>query len=375
MSPVHRRFAPTSLRVAVISTPFLSVPPPHYGGTELVVAELVDGLLERGADVTVFATGDSRGGFRRACEVRAVFASAAWPPDPFVELEHCAFALREIASDEAPFDLVHAHTPSFLPLARRLLPETPLVLTLHHGFDPSLTGLYQRHADVAFAAISARQLELMGPLERSAVIHHGLSPDRYRLGEVRADAVAFLGRLARVKAPHLAVDVARVAGLTLRIGGEPHAEDRDYFREEVSPRLRQPHVEYLGAVDHPRKLELLSTARALLFPIDWEEPFGLVAVEAMLCGCPVVAFPRGAVPELIEEGVTGFIARDPEHMAQLLVGPAHPERFDRGRCRARAATRFSARRMVDDYLELFERARSPEIAAHPLAAGDPEGAG
>jgi glycosyltransferase involved in cell wall biosynthesis len=374
MCPVFRRLACQRLRIAVVSTPFLSVPPPDYGGTELVVAELVDGLIERGAEVTVFATGDSRGGFRHACEVRAAFARAAWPPDPFVELEHCAYAVREILADDNSFDVVHAHTPSFVPLAGRLTPQTPLVLTLHHPFDPALTELYQRHAGVSFAAISARQLELMGPFERSAVIHHGLSPERYRLAPPRPDAVAFLGRLARVKGPHLAIDVAARAGLNLRIGGRPHGEDREYYRDEVAPRLEEPHVEYLGAVNHVRKLELLSTARALLFPIDWEEPFGLVALEAMLCGCPVVAFRRGAVPELVEEGVTGFIARDPEHMAELLRGPAHPERFDRAGCRARAAARFCARRMVDDYLELFERARAGDLGAN-LAAGEPDAAG
>jgi glycosyltransferase involved in cell wall biosynthesis len=336
-----------------------------------VIAELVDGLVDRGAEVTVFATGDSRGGYRHPCRVRALFPRGAWPPNPYLELEHCAFALRELLAQDDGFDVVHAHCPSLLPLAHHLALETPLVLTMHHALEPALAQLYRRHPKVEFAAISARQLELCGPLEHSAVIHHGLDPERYCLAKPRADTVAFLGRLSEVKAPHVAVDVARRAGLKLRIGGRAHDDDRAYYRREVGWRLEQAHVEYLGEVNHARKVELLSTSRALLFPVDWEEPFGLAALEAMLCGCPVVAFRRGAIPEIVDEGVTGFFARDPEQMAQILSGPAHPARFDRARCRAHAARRFEARRMVDAYLALFERARARERRP-ALAAGEPE---
>ena len=342
-----------ALRVAMVSTPFVPVPPLQYGGTELVVAELVDGLLARGAKVTLFATGDSWGGFSRQCEVRARFERAEWPPSSSMELEHCAFALQALLAMPNSFDVVHVHCASLLPFASML--DLPVVYTVHHQFSADLARLYQAHPEVTYVSISGRQLQLNGPFPRSAVIHHGIDPSRYRLGQPRRDTVAFLGRLANVKGPHTAIDVARRAGLKLRVGGRAHEEDRAYFQAEVAARLRQGHVEYLGEVSHEPKVDLLSTARALLFPIDWEEPFGLVAIEAMLSGCPVVAFGRGSVPEIIDEGVTGFVARDPEHMVELLHGPAAPERFDRQRCRERAIRRFSAQRMTDDYLALYER--------------------
>ncbi|HEY3446921.1 MAG TPA: glycosyltransferase family 4 protein [Myxococcales bacterium] len=345
---------PPALRVAMVSTPFVAVPPPRYGGTELVVAELVDGLLERGVQVTLFATGDSTGGYRSRCAVRSRFEHAAWPPSDALELEHCAYALQALIAKAGSFDLVHAHCASLLPFASML--GMPMVYTLHHHFRADLARLYQAHPEVTYVSISRRQLQLSGPFPRSAIIHHGIDPARYRLGTPRKDTVAFLGRLSQVKGPHIAVDVARRAGLKLRVGGRAHEQDRDYFRTEVSWRLRQDHVEYLGELSHEPKVALLSTARALLFPIDWEEPFGLVAIEAMLCGCPVVAFGRGAIPEIVEEGVTGFVARDPEHMAQLLHGPAAPERFDRQRCRERAEQRFSTERMTDDYLAAYRLA-------------------
>jgi len=338
----------------MLSTPFVAVPPRQYGGTALVVAELVDGLTERGAQVTLFATGDSRGGFRSRCAVKARFAQPAWPPSDALELEHCAHALRDLLAEAGSFDLVPAHCASLVPFAQML--DRPMVYTLHHHFRADLARLYQAHPEVTYVSISRRQLQLSGPFPRSAVIHHGIDPDRYRLGRPRADVVAFLGRLSQVKGPHTAVDVARLAGLKLRVGGRAHEEDRAYFTAEVAWRLRQDHVEYLGELAHEPKVALLSTARALLFPVDWEEPFGLVAIEALLCGCPVIAFGRGAVPEIVEEGVTGFVARDPEHMAELLHGPASVQRFDRVRCRERAAQRFSAERMIGDYLALYHRA-------------------
>lgn len=360
------------LRVAMVSTPFVSVPPVQYGGTELIVAELVDGLTERGVEVTLFATGDSRGGFKHRCPVRAWFQGPTWPPTFFKELEHCAFAARELLRDGG-FDLVHAHSPTMLPLVAML--PVPTVYTVHHPYSEEYCTLYQHIPAVTYVSISRRQEQLCGPFTRGEVIHHGLDPARYRLAPVRPDSVAFLGRLAEVKAPHVAIDAARRAGLRIRIGGQPHEEDAAYFAEQVRPRLSQRHVDYLGEVGHEAKVELLSTARALVFPIAWEEPFGLVVIEAMLCGCPVVAYARGAVPEIVDEGVTGFIARDEAQLASILVGPASPARFDRERCRAYASERFGAGRMVDDYLRLYEarlrEARLEHEHEHEPAAGPP----
>ncbi|MGI5862570.1 MAG: glycosyltransferase family 4 protein [Myxococcales bacterium] len=338
----------------MVSTPFVPVPPRQYGGTELVVAELIDGLVDRGVEVTLFAAGDSQGGYRRACPVRSWFKDSTWPPSVFKELEHTSFALGELLAGHGEHDLVHAHCPTFLPLSQHL--GLPVVYTLHHPYDAELCRLYAGFPRVTYVSISARQQQLCGPFARGAVVHHGIGPERYRLGRVCPDTVAFLGRLSRVKAPHRAIDVAAAAGLRIRVGGRPHEEDAGYFRAELQQRLGAPHVEYLGEIGHEPKVELLSTSRALLFPIEWEEPFGLVMIEAMLCGCPVIAYARGSAPEVIDEGITGFFARDEEHMVKLLEGPARPEVFDRKRCREHAVRRFSAARMVDDYLRVYRAA-------------------
>lgn len=354
------------LRVAMVSTPFVPVPPRQYGGTELVVAELIDGLVERGARVTLFAAGDSRGGYHRACPVRSWFKDSTWPPSVYKELEHSSFALGELLARQGEFELVHAHCATFLPLTLQL--DLPVIYTLHHPYDDELCRLYGDFQRITYVAISARQQQLCGPFARGAVIHHGVDPERYRLGQVRPDTVAFLGRLSRVKAPHRAIEIAAAAGLRLRIGGRAHEEDAEYFRAEVRPRLGGPLVEHLGEIGHEPKVELLSTSRALLFPIEWEEPFGLVMIEAMLCGCPVIAYARGAAPEVIDEGITGFLARDEKQMVELLEGPAHPDLFDRKRCRAHAAGRFSAARMVADYLRVYQAAHLQALAEREVEA-------
>lgn len=342
------------LRVAMVAPPFVKVPPDSYGGTELIIAELIDGLIERGADVTLYASGDSRGGFLDRCEVRSLYASARWPPSSRIEQEHVAFAATDIAHRRNEFDLVHSHVPSFVQMSRGL--QLPIVHSIHHDLQPTLCAAYQLHPEIEYVAISHRQRELCGPFPRSHVVHHGLDPSRFRCAASLRDdcGVAYISRLSRCKGPHLAIDVARAAGLRIQLGGLPHVpEDSAFFDDYVEWRLQSDHVIWYGEVDHMRKTAMLANSRALLFPIEWEEPFGLVIIEAMLSGCPVVAFGRGAAPELIEEGITGFIARDEHEMVEILRGPAHPARFDRERCRRRAICRFSSDRMVNDYLKVY----------------------
>lgn len=338
-----------ALRVAMVAPPFVPIPPVRYGGTELVVSELIDSLVESGVEVTLFASGDSSGGFRHAIPVHSVFPRSAWPPSPYIELVHVAACAEALGS----FELVHSHAPSLLPITRSM--AVPIVATMHHEQLDDLTALYLACPWVRFAAISERQRELC-LLPDATVIHHGLDASRYRLGSVDPHSLVFIGRLSREKGPHTAIDVARAVGMTIHVAGKPHPDDRDYHAHEFVPRLREPHVVYHREVDHEQKISLLSSARALLLPLAWEEPFGLVALEAMLCGCPVVAFDRGAMPELIEPGVTGFLARDKEAMADLVATACDPERFDRARCRESAARRFSPMRMAEGYLRLYRDA-------------------
>jgi glycosyltransferase involved in cell wall biosynthesis len=336
------------VRIAMISTPFVPVPPPRYGGTELIVAELVEGFLRAGHEVTLFATGDSQTG----AEIRALYQKAEWPPDPTVELDHAAWAVNQILSSDERFDVVHAHVAPALPFARYL--ECPLVYTLHHDRDEKLTRLYQ-HQRAHYVAISARQRELVPELDEVHVIHHGLSPLRHPFGRGRGGYALFLGRFAREKGVHLAIDAAEAARVPLFLGGQPHWRDSEYYQAEVAPRLAATsNAKVVGEVGGAVKTHLLGDATALLFPVCWEEPFGLVMIEAMLCGTPVLALARGSVSEVVEEGVTGFICRDQEQLTSRLRQIA-ADGFDRRRCRARALERWSSRRMVGDYLALYQQ--------------------
>jgi glycosyltransferase involved in cell wall biosynthesis len=338
------------MRIAIVSTPFVSVPPPRYGGTELIVSELVRGLAACGHEVTLFATGDSQP--PAGVTLRARFAAPVWPPDPYVELEHVAWSIEQLLADACPFDVVHAHTPSALAFGGVL--DAPLVYTVHHDDGPDyarLQALYRR-SRAQFVAISARQRELMPELADARVIHHGLDPACHPLGRGDGGYCAFLGRFAAEKGVHHALDAAALARLPIRLGGRPHWCDRDYFAEKLSARLAAPGVTHVGEVGGDDKRALLGGACALLFPIEWEEPFGLVMIEAMLMGTPVLAFGRGSVPEIVEDGVTGFICRDCDDLARKL---RWLDNFDRGACRRRALERWTTARMVRDHVAVYEQ--------------------
>jgi len=353
------------MRIALVSTPFVALPPRGYGGTELVVDVLGRTLAALRHDVTVFATGDSR-----APGLRALFRRAVWPPDPYAELLHARFAVREIAA--GGFDVVHAHVPAILAFVADL--RTPLVYTLHHEADPALARLYAASPGVVRVAISARQAELHEPAPH-AVVHHGLEPERYPDAGAGGDRAYFLGRLAWVKGPELAIAAARRAGLGIDVAGSRHpdAAPEGWDERVLVPALSSPHVRWSRSADLEAKRRAFARARALLFPIRWEEPFGLVLIEAALAGCPVIAFPRGAAPEIVEDGVTGFLVEGVGEMAAALRLAA---RLDRRAIQARARERFSARRMAEDYLRVYRGAiRAARRAPRPSAAAAGEGEG
>ena len=339
------------MRIALLSTCAVAVPPKAYGGTELITAELAKSLTRLGHDVTVYATGDSR----PAGALRFRFTRPVWPPNDLAELRHAAFAWNHIAMQQAthPFDVVHTHqAPS---LAFAAMHATATLLTLHHERNSSLLDFYRDFPDVHYIGISRRQAELVPEIRVEHVVHHGLDPDLYDEGDGAGGYCAFLGRLAEEKGVHLGIDAALAAGMPLKIGGKPHWKDKAYFEREVQSRLDSAgaRVESLGEVSHTPKVEMLRHARALLFPIGWEEPFGLVMIEAMLVGTPVIAFARGSVPEVVEDGVTGFVVRDVAEMAARLreIGA-----IDRKRCRERAQERWSSLRMARDYVKIYEQA-------------------
>jgi glycosyltransferase involved in cell wall biosynthesis len=336
------------MKIAMVSTPFLPVPPRDYGGTELVVHELVEGLVGRGHEVTLFATGDSH----TSGELRSLFPAAQWPPDTLNDLDHVSWAVRQVINDE--FEVIHAHSAVALAL-RRIMRHPPLVYTIHHARNEQLSAFYRNCHDAVFVAISHDQARRELPLPRLTVIHHGLDPSRFVCAPRSADYVCFVSRLAEVKGPHTAIDVSARAGVPIRVAGAVHPPDQRFADLELSDRLSLPHVTYLGSIGLDVKIPLLRDARALLAPIQWDEPFGLVLIEAMLSGCPVVAFPEGSVPELVDVGVTGFIARDADEMTAIIRPGGPLDQFDRQRCRMRAIERFSRERMVEEHERLYLR--------------------
>lgn len=357
--PAHRTY-PSRVRIALVSTPFVRVPPPAYGGTELVVHFLARALGRMAHEVTLFATGDSR-----APRVRAFFDRPVWPPDPYAELLHCRAAAREIGGGR--FDVVHAHSAAMLAFADEL--DAPLVYTVHHHHDPSLSRYYAAiPASVWRVAISARQAALASPPVQ-AIIHHGLEPAMYPDCGAGGDLAFFLGRLSWVKGPEVAIDAARRAGLRIAVAGEVHPDDAPpgWCEEVLAPALRAPNVIRVGRADLAEKRRLFARARALLAPIRWEEPFGLVMIEALLAGCPVIAHARGAAPEIVEDGEDGFLVRGTEEMAEALGRAAA---LDRGAIQARARARFGADRMAAEYVAVYRAAGARGRA--PSAAGEGE---
>jgi glycosyltransferase involved in cell wall biosynthesis len=355
------------MRIAIVSTPFVRVPPQGYGGTELFCGQLAEALVARGHDVTLFATGDSE----CSGELRSCFPTATWPPSESVDRAHVRYCLHEISRDRYGFDAVQINSSLGLKVAREF--GISVVYTLHHHRDDSLSRIYAEHPEAHFVAISQRQLDLEVPLRNATVIHHGLDVDSYPSSETDGGYLLHLGRFAPEKGTHLAIDAAVASGVPIYLAGRVHEkpEDRAYFEIEVVPRLDRPGVEIVGEADHLRKVALLRRARALLCPIQWEEPFGLIAIEAMLAGTPVIGFARGSFPEIIDDGVTGILVTNAREMARAV---RLSTQIDRKACAERARERFNADRMAADYedvfLSLHRRTSQPVLIADDISVSE-----
>ncbi|HEY7286910.1 MAG TPA: glycosyltransferase family 4 protein [Vicinamibacterales bacterium] len=346
------------MRIGLVAPPFIAVPPSTYGGTELFIANLARGLYARGHEVIVYANGDSR----LPCRVKWRYQHTDWPVNDLVRaelksLDHTAWAVHDAGLTA---DLVHLNDISGVPLTHFI--DQPVVLTMHHPHEPTLSEQYARYPDVNYVAIGA-WLARREHLPRMDVVHHGIPINDYTFASKKEDYVAFLGRMAPCKGPHLAIEAARRAGIRLKLAGEVQPIFREYWERQVAPRIDGRQIEYVGEANAQQKNLLLSRARALLFPIQWEEPFGLVMIEAMACGTPVVAFAGGAVEEIVQDGVNGWICRDVQEMAEC-TATRLPESDC---CRDDVARRFSVDHMVDAYLGIYDQL--VPAAAHREADG------
>jgi glycosyltransferase involved in cell wall biosynthesis len=336
------------MRIAQVAPLAEAVPPRLYGGTERVVFWLTEELLRMGHEVTLFASGDSETNAKlEPCWPEALRLS----PGQFDPMLPYAVMLQRLADRMGEFDVIHCHTDWLhIPLLRGR--GVPFVTTLHGRLDlPHLETCFgQSFADAPMISISEAQ---RGPLPQArwiATVYHGIPEDLFVPNLVPEGYLAFLGRIAPEKGPEAAIHLARAAGLPLKIAAKVDKADREYFKERVEPLIDGDQIQHVGEIDERQKQAFLGNAAALLFPICWPEPFGLVMVEAMACGSPVIAFRAGSVPEIIDDGLTGFIVDADEAIAAA----GRIRNLDRQNVRRRFEQRFTARRMAEDYIRLYE---------------------
>ena len=336
----------TPLRIAHVGPVATMTPPDKSGSVGHMTSVLTEGLVARGHDVTLFATADSR----TAATLHATYARGYWHDDTMWPWELCElFNLAAAVERAADFDIIHCEVAYYpMALAFSRVSPTPVLQTLHHSPGVTEVQLWSRYPEAAFVAISNEQARRLSGLNVVATVLHGIDTGRFAFREAPDDYLLFLGRFTEGKGVLQAIDVARRAGTRLLLA----AAENDYYRARVAPHVDGQRVVYVGEADHARKVTLLGGARALLYPVQHPEPFGLVLAEAMACGTPAAALDRGAVREIVDDGLTGAVFGNVDEMAD---GLDRVFALDRRRVREQALRRFGADRMVDEYVTVYRR--------------------
>jgi glycosyltransferase involved in cell wall biosynthesis len=346
------------MKIAQVAPLIESVPPRLYGGTERVVSFLTEELVRLGHDVTLFASGDSITSAQLvSCCTRALRL------DPAVHdtIPHFMLMIDKVRERAEEFDVLHFHIDLFhFPLFRSLAART--LTTLHGRQDlGDLKPFYHRFGEMPLISISNHQREPLPHANFVATIHHGISADQHRPSFQHGSYLAFLGRISPEKRPDRAIRIARAAGIPLKIAAKVDKVDEDYFRTEIRPLLDGPGIEFIGEINEREKTTFLGEAAALLFPVDWPEPFGLVMIEAMACGTPVLAFRCGSIPEIIENGITGEVVNSEE---EALAALPKILSYNRRAVRQRFEDRYTATRMAKDYVNTYHRLSRKRTTNH-----------
>ncbi len=352
------------MRIAQVAPLYESVPPKLYGGTERVVSWLTEELVAQGHEVTLFASGDSLTTARLIPVCPQALRLNSHCVD---QLAHHIYLLERVLREKDEFDLIHFHVDYLhFPLSRSH--ALPQVSTLHGRLDiPDLIPLYREFSEMPLISISDSQRGPLSWANWQGTVHHGLPEDSFEPSFGPGEYLAFLGRVSPEKGLDHAIEIAKRSGIPLKIAAKIDRADRDFFEVRIKPLLDHGLVEYIGEIREHEKNEFLGGAAALLFPINWEEPFGIVMIEAMACGVPVIAYPRGSVAEIIEDGTSGRLVHDIDSAVEAV---ARLSELDRYVCRCRFEERFTAKRMAEDYLTIYQGLAKAEPKSMALTDGD-----
>lgn len=335
------------MRIAQVAPPWISIPPQTYGGTELVISWLCDELVKKGHEVTLFASGDSK----TKAKLVSVWSSSLW--NASLRTPHAIFSLmyQKLIEKQNDFDIIHDHCEFYTcPFSKFLKP--PIITTLHHPLTEETITLYKKFPNINFVAISKHQRKQGPGINIVKTIYNGLPLEKYPFNEKPQNYLLWLSRIGPDKGLGPAIDIAKLSGEKLIISGNILSQYADYFEFRIKPLIDGKKIQFVGAADFKKKVELFRNAKALLFPVKRPEPFGLVVIEAMACGTPVIAFNQGSMPELIKDGKTGFLVNSVEEACLAIKKIESIKRED---CRKWVEENFNLKRMVNRYEKLYKK--------------------